>query len=769
MKKIVLTTMLLLMLITLQVQATYTGDQYIAAKAYLGSGNKTLDPLYLYITDATGSDTVGKSFYYAIPSTAPSATEGYFYYSAALDALVLRTASGWETLEAGGDYASLDEAYNGGAGITVDAGPIVLTSTDAANNEGALSIIQQDTGAYPAFIISNAGTDPTIEITTSGTGADITGTSATWLVSKAGVATLVGVSVGSTDIVFTEPTTNDITLLADGDGILTISAGSMEDLDLNLATSNTLTLTSSTGVDTIAFGALDAFTGVASIAGDTGADFALSAANTGTFNFTIAQAGVGDNELRLTSAGTAADAISLIASTGGITASAATSMTATSSAGAIALSATGGDVTITGADSSIVLSASEAVTDAINIDSTGGVDIDVALSISIKSTENTLDSIEIVSTAGGIDITAAGAATEDIDITNTAGSVNITAGENNANAMILKVDGGSSKTLQVLAVKGTGASAATESDASIQLESTVGGIGILSLLNGDNAIRLETNGGDDENIFIHANQGTGADSITLLTDEGGIALTGSAGSIVLTATGAASDITLTAGDILTLTSVDTKIFDGAAAETWIIEGTANDHEASVVFTDPTADVTWTFPTAATDIFAVMASTLATNAPEIANSVTGGTAELIFEGANADAHETHLTAIEATADVTLTLPDDTGAVAYIPTGSTTKDATDAAIPLTHAVVIGTSDATSSWSLPDGNPGQVLTIVIGTDGGAATLTPDSTTGDGWATMIFTNDGEGATFMFVDSTVGWTIMGTFGISTNPLITGE
>jgi len=289
----------------------------------------------------------------------------------------------------------------------------------------------------------------------------------------------------------------------------------------------------------------------------------------------------------------------------------------------------------------------------------------------------------------------------------------------------------------------------------------------LSLLNGDNAIRIETNGGDDENIFIHANQGTGADSITLLTDEGGIALTGSAGSIVATATGVTSDITLNAGNLMTFTSVDLKTFDGAAAETWVIEGTANTEEATVVFTDPAADVTWTFPTMTAMTVGVMSTTLATNAPDIANSVTGGTAELIFEGANADAHETHLTAIEATADQTLTLADDTGALGYIPTASTTKDATDAALPLTHAVVIGTSDGTSSWSLADGNPGQILTVVIGTDGGAATITPASSTGCGWATVVMTTVGEGVTFMFVDATVGWTILGTFGASVQPLIT--
>jgi hypothetical protein len=259
-------------------------------------------------------------------------------------------------------------------------------------------------------------------------------------------------------------------------------------------------------------------------------------------------------------------------------------------------------------------------------------------------------------------------------------------------------------------------------------------------------------------LKIDAVTTTAGTALQIETTDGGIHLNADGGTN--------GDLILDAASVLTLTSVDVKIFDGAAAETWTIEGTADEHEATVVFTDPTADVTWTFPTAAADTFAVMASTLATNAPEIANSVSGGTNQLIFEG-TADDHETILTAIDATADATLTLPDDTGAVGYIPVGSTTKDASDAAIPLTHAVVIGTSSGASAWSLPDGNPGQVLTVIIGTDGGVATITPASLTGSGWATMIFTNDGEGASFMFVDATVGWTVLGTFGISTNPLTT--
>lgn len=66
MKKIVLLTMLLLMLITLQVHAVYTADQYVRDRTYFGSGNKRLDPMYLHMTDAANSGNqlgTGKAWY----------------------------------------------------------------------------------------------------------------------------------------------------------------------------------------------------------------------------------------------------------------------------------------------------------------------------------------------------------------------------------------------------------------------------------------------------------------------------------------------------------------------------------------------------------------------------------------------------------------------------------------------------------------------------------------------------------------------------------
>lgn len=361
-------------------------------------------------------------------------------------------------------------------------------------------------------------------------------------------------------------------------------------------------------------------------------------------------------------------------------------------------------------------------------------------------------------------------------------------------------------------------------------------------------------------------------------------LTVSAGSISATATGAASDITLSAGDVMTLTSVDTKIFDGAAAETWIIEGTADASEATVVFTDPTADVTWTFPTAAADTFAVMASTLATNAPEIvnsvsggtnqliyegtadaseciltaadatadviytlpdaaaatygimpsslatnavdiANSVTGGTSQLVFEGSTADteesiiqatdptadiiwilpdgatdsfaivgstlttniaeaansfwggtnqiimegasvdAFETIITPNDATADATISLPDDTGDIIYAPPGVVDYSAGAGALPITHVIITYESTGgAEALTLADGKPGQVLQVNHDTDGGNGVITP--ATALGYTSVDLADDGDMVTFMFVD-TQGWIIIGTAGNAAPPVVT--
>jgi len=146
--------------------------------------------------------TGGAAYLYLTPSAEPDPNaEGMVWYDSSTDNLKYRNASQWVTLAAS-TSSTLDEAYSAGQGITVDAGAMTLTTTDAANNP-AMSIVHVETGAYPAFEVSNAGTDPAIEITTSGAGADITGTSATWSISKVGLATFGGGGVWDTaDVLF---------------------------------------------------------------------------------------------------------------------------------------------------------------------------------------------------------------------------------------------------------------------------------------------------------------------------------------------------------------------------------------------------------------------------------------------------------------------------------------------------------------------------------------------------------------------------------------
>lgn len=116
----------------------------------------------------------------------------------------------------------------------------------------------------------------------------------------------------------------------------------------------------------------------------------------------------------------------------------------------------------------------------------------------------------------------------------------------------------------------------------------------------------------------------------------------------------------TAARTITLPNASGTVALNPAAGSWEFEGaTANAFETTLTVTDPTADRTVTLPDAGGT---VMLSALATNAADAANSVTGGSNGLIFEGATANSYETTVAPTDATADRTLTLPDATGTVA-----------------------------------------------------------------------------------------------------------
>lgn len=167
----------------------------------------------------------------------------------------------------------------------------------------------------------------------------------------------------------------------------------------------------------------------------------------------------------------------------------------------------------------ITLSSGLASADAINLSaSAGGVDIDGALQVNIASSQNAATAIVITASAGGIDITAPGAsAGEDIDIVATGSSVNITSTEDIADAIVLSASAGG---IDILA---TG-----EAAQDIDIINTGGSINITATENVANAVYIRANGGTSETIRIHSDQGTGAGSVLLLSDDGGITLTATA-------------------------------------------------------------------------------------------------------------------------------------------------------------------------------------------------------------------------------------------------
>lgn len=61
-----------------------------------------------------------------------------------------------------------------------------------------------------------------------------------------------------------------------------------------------------------------------------------------------------------------------------------------------------------------------------------------------------------------------------------------------------------------------------------------------------------------------------------------------------------------------------------------------------------------------------------------------------------------------------------------------------------------------TLADGTNGQMKIVVMGTDGGDATLTP--TTKTGYSTITFNDAGDGVTLMFI-TTKGWIVCGNNG----------
>jgi len=404
----------------------------------------------------------------------------------AADSIVLTSSAG-----------GIDITAAGGAGEDIDitntAGSIILTAGEGVADSirlnassggfdfdaaGQINIASSQNAASSIVITSSAGgIDITAAAAAAGEDIDITATgSSINLVSTEDAFQAIylhanGGTNESIDIRADQGLSETSVYVRSDVGGITIAAGQASADAINIIASNAaggIDIDSGTAgfiVDTTGSISLDAtaasnFTATGAFditvqstagsillnAGEAAAD-ALNFDSTGGLDVDVAL------QMNLDSSQAAATAVRIVASnaaggididsgTGGITIDS-TGVLSLDSAGATNLTATGAfDITVNSTAGSVILKGEEAVDDAIQLTSlAGGLAASLAKSCVIASTETNADSVQLTS-AGGMDLTATGAAGKDVDIACTNGSVNISSGEAAVDALRLNASAG---------------------------------------------------------------------------------------------------------------------------------------------------------------------------------------------------------------------------------------------------------------------------------------------------------------------------------------
>lgn len=99
------------------------------------------------------------------------------------------------------------------------------------------------------------------------------------------------------------------------------------------------------------------------------------------------------------------------------------------------------------------------------------------------------------------------------------------------------------------------------------------------------------------------------------------------------------------------------------------------------------------------------------------------------------------------------------------GATSMTSSDLAVPLAYSYVrkaISSDSAFSLGTLPNGSPGQLLTLFITSVAGSGTFKVTPVTKTGFVSVTFGTAKQQATFLYVDDTTGWIMIAHSGSPT-------
>ncbi|MEA1950588.1 MAG: hypothetical protein U9N87_04345 [Planctomycetota bacterium] len=423
MKKTLLTGLLAVILLAVSARGamTYSAGDILKNAQNVTMNNRYMNPLYLWANEIEGivEGTTGTGVLYLTPTdTEPGTDEGLFYADDSENILKYYNGSAWVSLGSGtftggsitSDITMSDGEYLRPTTTTAHATGVQVYDVDGTAWENALIVTNGDT---PAVVLGDVAA--TLAISSSGgLNADTAG-AVTGVTSLAMGGALSGVTtLGASGAVTADSLAlgNGATLANSTDTEITFGENA-EDLAFDFG-SDSVGLKSSTGVVALAFGDVDALSGINTIALDAAASSLSLAADGAADDLTISVTGAQDASLVLSSAGTAADALQVTTTAGGID---------ITNGGAAEE-----DLDITSSNASINLTAGEDAAGAINVLTNTGT----SETMVFTNTQGTgAGAIDWVATAGGITLTTAAGKTVTVEGSITLENGQIIEGVNN--------------------------------------------------------------------------------------------------------------------------------------------------------------------------------------------------------------------------------------------------------------------------------------------------------------------------------------------------